>query len=203
MRYNNEKLINDIENIYNQYSSFEGVALQDYNLTVSATNDEALWQPLKKGEGFSIDIDYGDPDTIFNINLYANGEWRRARETFYDDESSLQDCLRLIKTIVERNDLTSDRNPNYTPAKPYNAPRITFEGSIAEVNERIRQYNIDHKVNVLCSYENEEKDFAISIVEFEKCTQEELDHYSEQYYEGGQYDHDCKHEQWDWLKNEC
>jgi len=203
MRYNNSKLINEIEILVHKYDSFQGIASEDYNLSVSATNDEALWQPLKKGEKFSIDIDYGDPDTMFHIELYANGVFNSARETFYDDESSLQDVLKFVKMIIARNDLKSSINPNYKAPKPYEAPRTTLEGTINDVNERLKHYQLDCKVNILCSYESEERNFATMTIEYEKCTQQELDYFDEQYYEGGQYDHDCKHEQWDWLKNEC
>lgn len=202
MRYNNPKLINEIANIVNRYRGFIGIASQDYVIeTYNDDNEKRSYTPLKKGEEFDLFIEDGDPETYFHIELYIKGK-KSAQYCWEETTRDLKECKYLIEALISNNDVTSEVNPNYKPTKPYEAPRTTLEGTIGDVNEELRKYQIQCRVRVLCAYEDKDRNFATMVIEYEKCTQEELDYFDEQYYEGGQYDHDCKYEQWDWIKNE-
>ena len=65
------------------------------------------------------------------------------------------------------------------------------------------EYKRDNRITILCQYESTEKDRAVVVFEYEPISREEADQMHEDYLHSSQYDHDCKNEQWDWLKNEC
>ena len=199
MRYNKPNLINEIANIVNRYRGFSGVASQDY--VIETENNDGNYTPLQKGQEFDLFIEYGDPETCFYIELYIKG--KRSAEYYWEDrDRDLKECKYLIEALISNNDVTSEVNPNYKPTKPYEPPRITLEGKIDEVKEQLRHYKYWHRVNVLCSYEDVERNFATCVIEYERLSDQERDYLDEQYLLSEQYENDCKMEKWDWIKNE-